>query len=522
MKYGLTVLFGSLCATFILNLTLLTACSTFDETGEQLAQRHCSNCHQFPEPALLDKKTWQQGVLPQMALRLGLVSDTASVANQMLLYDEQARGSQLGYLPAQPVVSPPQWQRIVDYYVQNAPSTLRVDVPTPEPSLPLFRAVAPPKPLLPMTTCLRIDPVAHTVWVGDQTGGIQTVDARLRRIDSTHVYSPVTDIARLPGAQSSGAQSPGRSAFAYLLVGLMNPNDNLEGRLQLPESNGPDTLRRPVQMAVGDLNGDKQTDFVVCQFGNNVGQLSAFIRTGNTYRETLLDPKPGARRALLRDCNADGRPDVVALLTQGDEQVAVYYNQPNGTFQKHTLLRFPPVYGSSYIDMADISGDGHVDIVYTNGDNADYSQIDKPYHGVHVFLNDGHFQFRKAWSYALPGAGQVIARDFDQDGDQDLVAISFFPVLSPSRQQPAQVFVYFENTGKGRFKPRTWPGADAGRWLVMDAGDVDGDGDDDIVLGSSYRSLSNTPQAWKDHWRKGKTGLLLLENQLRNGQVAAK
>lgn len=516
MKHGLTVLFGSLCSTFILNLTLLTACSSADETGEQLAQRHCSNCHLFPEPALLDKKTWQQGVLPQMALRLGLVNDTTSVSQQAAQYEELERGSRLGYLPAQPVVSPQQWQRIIEYYVQNAPSSLRVNVSNAEPSLTLFKPVMPAKPLLPLTTCLRIDPQAHTVWVGDQIGGIQTLNARLQQLDSTHLYSPLTDLVRLPDSRLSGSSSSGQAQFAYLLVGLMNPNDQLEGRLQLPGPKGPDTLRRPVQMAVGDLNGDKQTDFVVCQFGNNVGQLSAFIRTGNTYRETLLDAKPGARRAIIRDCNADGRPDVVALLTQGDEQVAVYYNQPDGTFQKKTLLRFPSVHGSSYIDLADINRDGHVDIVYTNGDNADYSQIDKPYHGVHVYLNDGHFGFCKAWSYALPGAGQVLARDFDQDGDQDLAAISFFPVLSADRQQPAQVFVYFENTGAGRFQPRTWPGADVGRWLVMDAGDVDGDGDEDIVLGSSYRSSANTPQVWKDHWRKGKSGLLLLENQLIN------
>lgn len=510
MKHGLTVLFGSLCSTFILNLTLVTACSTLDETGQQLAERHCGNCHLLPDPALLDKTTWRQGVLPQMALRLGMVSDTQSVAQQAIQYEELERGSRLGYLPAQPVVSPSQWQRIVEYYGQNAPTALRVSVPQPEPSLTLFKPTTPAKPLLPLTTCLRIDPVAHTVWVGDQTGGIQTLSAQLRQVDSVHVYSPATDIIRLPGSRLST-----QAAFAYLLVGLMNPNDRLEGRLQMPGSKGPDTLRRPVQMAVGDLNGDKQPDFVVCQFGNNVGQLSAFIRTGDTYRETLLDPKPGARRAIVRDCNADGRPDVVALLTQGDEQVAVYYNQPDGTFQKQTLLRFPPVYGSSYVELADMNRDGHVDIVYANGDNADYSQVYKPYHGVHVYLNDGHFRFRKAWSYAMPGASQVLARDFDQDGDMDLAAISFFPVLDPTRQQPAAVFVYLDNTGNGRFRPRTWPGADAGRWLVMDAGDVDGDGDDDIVLGASFRSLASTPDAWKTYWRNSKTGVLLLENRLR-------
>jgi hypothetical protein len=251
----------------------------------------------------------------------------------------------------------------------------------------------------------------------------------------------------------------------------------------------------------------------VCQFGHNVGRLSAFLKTGRTYREQLIDPVPGARRAIVRDCNADGRPDVLALLTQGDEQVAVYYNQPDGTYQKETLLRFPPVYGSSYVDLADMNRDGYVDIVYSNGDNADYSIIPKPYHGLHIFLNDGQFRFRKSWTYPMPGASMVLARDFDRDGDADLAAISFFPKLPSTRQGSARSFVYVENRGGGRYQPRTWPGADAGRWLVMDAADADGDGDDDLVLGAYFRGSKTDPAAWETYWQQQRSGLVLLENQ---------
>jgi len=35
--------------------------------GETLARTHCVTCHAFPEPSLLDKKTWDEGVLPKMA-----------------------------------------------------------------------------------------------------------------------------------------------------------------------------------------------------------------------------------------------------------------------------------------------------------------------------------------------------------------------------------------------------------------------------------------------------------------------
>lgn len=511
MKYGLFLLLGGLCLSMLLNLSVLTACQPAEATGQQLAEQHCGNCHQYPEPGLLPKKMWLHGVLPQMALRLGLVGDTLSIAQQIAQQDERERGIQQGYLPAQPLLTPEEWKRLVDFYVEKAPDSLRVTEPAPAPSLSLFKPVMPTKPLAALATCVRIDPVAHRVIVGDQMGGIQTFDSQLQRTDSVRVVSPLTDVLRVPG----------QDTYARLLVGIMNPNDRKTGELRLPGEKGVDTLRRPVQLAVGDLNRDGKSDWVVCQFGNNVGQLSAFIKTGNTYLETILDPTPGARRAVIGDVNADGWPDVVALLAQGDEQVAVYYGQPNGKFQKKTVLRFPPANGSSYLELADMNRDGKVDIVYTNGDNADYSQVYKPYHGVHIYLNDGAFHFKKAWSYAMPGAGQVLARDFDQDGDLDLAAISFFPMLDPNRQRPAQVFAYFENTGNLRFQARTWPGADVGRWLVMDAADLDGDGDDDIVLGSNFRSLSNTPAAWRQYWHDSRSGLLLLENQVRSAKAVA-
>ena len=204
---------------------------------------------------------------------------------------------------------------------------------------------------------------------------------------------------------------------------------------------------------------------------------------------------------------------MLVLFAQGDEQVALFTNQHDGTFQKKTLLRFPPVYGSSYLELADMNGDGQPDLVCTNGDNADYSQIIKPYHGIRVYLNDGKFGFKQAYFYPMPGAGQVLARDFDHDGDLDLVAISAFPDFSNNKPQ---VFVYLENKGKLSFTPRSFAGADGGRWLVMAAGDLDHDGDDDIALGAYVRTLSPTPAVWTTRWQTTKSGLLVLDNQLSN------
>src|SRR3546814_14780306 len=40
--------------------------------GEKLARDYCQRCHLFPDPSLLDKKTWNESVLPKMGWRLGI------------------------------------------------------------------------------------------------------------------------------------------------------------------------------------------------------------------------------------------------------------------------------------------------------------------------------------------------------------------------------------------------------------------------------------------------------------------
>jgi hypothetical protein len=260
-----------------------------------------------------------------------------------------------------------------------------------------------------------------------------------------------------------------------------------------------DSLARPVQLTAVDLNQDGLTDILACEFGHLTGSLSWMENIGGgRYKHHVIRPVPGAIKAWVQDYNHDGLPDLWVLFSQGDEGIFLFTNLGNGKFSERKLLSFPAIYGSSYFELDDFNHDGFPDILYTCGDNADYSIVLKPYHGVYIFLNDGQNHFTQKYFFPINGCYKAMARDFDGDGDLDIAAIAFFADYA---RQPEEGFVYLENKGNLEFQPFSLPGAKVGRWLTMDAGDVDGDGKIDIILGN----FSATPAFTKPDlsWKQG-------------------
>ena len=171
------------------------------------------------------------------------------------------------------------------------------------------------------------------------------------------------------------------------------------------------------------------------------------------------------------------------------------------------MLSFPAVFGSSYFELADFNKDGFADILYTCGDNADYSAILKPYHGVYIFLNDGKNHFKQAYFYPMHGCFKAMARDFNGDGNLDIAAMAFFADYS---NHPEESFLYLEAKATTDFTPYSIPGTSSGRWLTMDAGDIDGDGKPDIVLGNFSIAPSFTKGSV--NWQNGPPFIVLKNN----------
>ena len=503
----------------VLSIFVLSSCQSSESrqapaslNGQTLSVQYCGSCHAYPAPSLLDKATWQRYILPRMGHRLGIYANDSVRPTLIEAGPGGARVEQAGAYPTEPQITEAEWTAIQEYYLQEAPTTL--DTTTHAPltiGLPHFQVQVPSFRLSPpSTTMVKIQPGGF--WLGDaNTKRLYQFDTQQQLLNAANVREGAISLDNNKESLRvtvMGSFSPTDAPTGLLLSLPLQPNQKPAVLLK--------DLQRPVHSAFADLNSDGREDIITGEFGKWTGQLSWWEGAEDgTYAQHILRAQPGATRVYVRDLNDDQYPDLLALFAQGDEGIFAYYNQGDGTFTEQPVLRFPPSYGSSYFNLFDFNGDGHEDIIYTAGDNADYPPVVKPYHGIRIFLNDGKQHFKEAFFYPLPGAYHAIPADFDQDGDVDIAAISFFPDY---QRAPEESFVYLENQGNKenpfQFKGYTFPEVNQGRWMVMDAGDMDQDGDVDLILGSL--SFEVVPaNGMLEQWVKNGVPYVILKNTVK-------
>jgi hypothetical protein len=463
----------------------------------------------LPSPGLLDAGSWEKGVLPQMGPRLGIFE----YRYQRYPNNSQDPNVGRGFYPSEPMLSADEWGAVIDYYTALAPDSL----PRQRRTEPLreddsdFAVVAPVvRDKTPPATCLiRYDSATRRVLTSDilrHAVDWWDVDGKMRRTVGTG--GAVVGLLRDQGG------------YTACNIGVFAPNNAGAGHIDRLTGAGRgfvpgDTpvysgLMRPVSLASADLNGDGAMDWVVCEFGFIKGELSWLEnKGGGRYEKHVLRAVPEAIRVVVQDYNHDGLPDLWVLFAQGDEGIFLYTNKGHGQFTEQRILTFPPCYGSTYFELDDFNRDGHPDILYTCGDNGDFSTVLKPYHGVYIFQNDGHEHFTRRYFFPMNGCYRAMARDFDGDGDLDIACIAWF---ADFRGQPDEGFVYLENRGDGQFTPHTVAAARCGRWITMDVADIDGDGKPDILLANCSVGPGFVKSA--TDWKKGPP-FIVLRNRMR-------
>lgn len=507
MMQKIPVTFILLCSVFLLLYCQPPPEKNESPGGEALAKIHCAACHRYPEPELLPRPTWNDHVLPRMGYMLGIYPDANTRAGLI----EKGPGGQavlaVHTFPVAPLLDTASWEKIRDFYLSRAPEALSLpkqDSISQE--LPLFTVELPDYHLSPPSLTL-VQCTENGIYIGDANSrSLYRFDGRLALQQAAKVRE---------GAVSLNETE---QDLRVTVMGSFSPTDAPSGFiLNLPKTGGRapsfilENLQRPVHSAFADLNGDGREDIATCEFAKWTGCLAWWEQLdGGRFEKHILRNKPGAIRAEVQDFDKDGLPDILALFGQGDEGFYLYHNEGAGQFREERLLQFPPSYGSSSFTLFDYNADGHPDILYTCGDNADYPPVLKPYHGIRIFQNDGKMKFEEKLFYPLHGAYGAIPRDFDQDGDLDIASVSFFPNF---KNQPNESFVLLENDGQSNYQPYTFPQAGLGRWIVLDAGDIDRDGDEDIVLGSlAFEVIPDNGEV--EQWVKYGIPFVVLRNQL--------
>ena len=209
------------------------------------------------------------------------------------------------------------------------------------------------------------------------------------------------------------------------------------------------------------------------------------IPRSRSFTKHTIDPRTGGIHVIPVDLNHDGKMDFVALLAQEHETVLAYINKGTGdfTFEQKVIYAAPhPNWGSSGIQLVDLDKDGDLDVLLTHGDTFD-DGIVKPYHGIQWLENTGAYRYVEHTIAQMPGVHRAEAADIDGDGDLDIVACALLAGGSDVDEKTLPALVWLEQTKPGVFVRHT---IEMGipRHATLDVGDIDGDGDIDIVVGN--------------------------------------
>jgi hypothetical protein len=285
-------------------------------------------------------------------------------------------------------------------------------------------------------------------------------------------------------------------------IGILPPSDEYVGKVVLFKALGDDEFEstiiidgigRTVSAESGDIDSDGDLDLVVCEFGNTQGSIFWLEATDNSsWVRHTFEERPGAINAYPIDIDDDGDLDVITSLSQDDEEINIYLNDGTGQFTKNTLIdKEDTHYGMSGLEIVDLDQDGDIDIVYSNGDTLDMDFPDKAnpneYHGVAWLENEGNGQFIHHELTRVWGAFIGHPVDIDSDGDLDII-IGTFQLTDYFTNATRIDLVLLENDGDQSFTRHSYN--NHLRYVItFDSGDIDGDGDIELIGGSHRMSF---------------------------------
>jgi hypothetical protein len=280
------------------------------------------------------------------------------------------------------------------------------------------------------------------------------------------------------------------------------------------------TIGQPLDVTVGDINGDGQLDLATVSVAN--GEVAWWENNGQGgySKKQIKTGFDGGRTIRAGDIDGDGDTDLIAA-SISLHRIEWYENDGSQKFTVNNLdLNFR---GAHTVQLTDLDQDGDLDILCSGWDNTlalsevawwenkggkvftkhlVSSQLDQsPFVEATDMDLDGDLDL--IGSDETPGevywwenngsqvysehlidnqftlAHTVLARDIDKDGDPDILASA----------TSSSLLAWYENTGSGTFKKHAMDNLGGAIWLDMADFDLDGD-NDMIATGMAATTLA--------------------------------
>jgi PKD repeat protein len=297
-----------------------------------------------------------------------------------------------------------------------------------------------------------------------------------------------------------------QNATLQVAIDPTNPNDELTLTIDWGDGTAPQMFACPsdpsvlsfqhryahdgvftVKLSLADDDGSVDTSNVQANV-QNVDIIVVGSDTGSPQHVKVFDSNThkvkfdltpyeskfrGGVRVAVGDLNGDGIPDIITAPGMGRASNIKAFDGTNGHLLQ-SFIAFPGFMGGVSVAAGDVNGDGHADIIVGRG--MGQSQ-------VRVFSGGNGSLLSSFFAYPGFGGGvNVAAGDVNGDGRAEIIT------APAGGTGGSHVKVFDGVTGGLRNSFIAYPGFQGGCFVA--AGDVNGDGKDDIITGPS----SGVPQ----------------------------